>query len=266
MPSHHIDDIVYVPHTGQLARLQFSTPQPQDLDRESAPPPYNDYDGYYFPPKPHTAGLMTFDEEARCGFWDEGDALSNDRKPPRPRTSKRANHCLYTSFSFLIAVLYCFSVGTAAIFGFDLILTQLGLGFGLVQWLVLGQDTSCNVSTNLIVAKCPQIKRLTILSSQMHFCLATPNRQAPGPQTWRYITPDDIASCTTEVFTLSASATEQWKLRFSDALFLGEHIRPDIDARVDVDEMTRVESLGDDLAGEGTDRALDVYLGTYTTS
>jgi hypothetical protein len=50
------------------------------------------------------------------------------------------------------------------------------------------------------------------------------------------------------------SATEQWKLRFGD----------EIDRQVDVTERMRVEVVGDDLAGEGTDRALDVYPGRYT--
>jgi hypothetical protein len=98
----------------------------------------------------------------------------------------------------------------------------------------------------------------------MHFCLATTNRQVPGPQTWRYINPNDIAGCRTEVFTLSASVTEQWKLRFGDESIFGEDIRYGGDGRVDEDEKMRVEVLGDDLAGEGTDRALDVYPDRYT--
>jgi hypothetical protein len=58
----------------------------------------------------------------------------------------------------------------------------------------------------------------------MHFCLASQNRQAPGPQTWRYTRSNNIAQCTTDVATLSVAATEQWKLRFDDEILFGEDL------------------------------------------
>jgi hypothetical protein len=99
------------------------------------------------------AERMAADEESRCGFWGEGDALLEEQKAPRSNT-KRANLSFYKSFSFLLTVLYCISVGNSALFGFDLILTQFGLGFGLARWLVIGPDTSYNVSPNPDVATC----------------------------------------------------------------------------------------------------------------
>jgi hypothetical protein len=58
----------------------------------------------------------------------------------------------------------------------------------------------------------------------MYFCLASQNRQAPGPQVWRYIRGETIAQCTTDVATLSAAATEQWKLRFDDEILFEDDL------------------------------------------
>jgi hypothetical protein len=97
----------------------------------------------------------------------------------------------------------------------------------------------------------------------MHFCLASANRQAPGPQTWRYMSPNDIAGCTNEILTLSASSTEQWKLRFGDKNIFGQDKgHSNFDERMHTSK-SRMENPGDDPAGEGTDRALDVYSRKY---
>jgi hypothetical protein len=154
MLQHSIDDALHLSHTVQPGRNQFSTPPPQEPDRRSALPPYDNCDAYYFSLNPSMAERMAADEESRCGFWGEDDALLEEQKTPRPNTTKRANLSFYKSFSFLLTVLYCISVGNSALCGFDLILTQFGLGFGLARWLVVGPDTSYNVSPNPDVATC----------------------------------------------------------------------------------------------------------------
>jgi hypothetical protein len=102
----------------------------------------------------------------------------------------------------------------------------------------------------------------------MSFCLASPNRQAPGPQVWRYIRPDNYADCTTEVVTLSAASSEQWKLQLSDEILFGDDLPTKTghergnergDRFISVEEKVRMEEYGegfggDDLAEEATAR------------
>lgn len=92
----------------------------------------------------------------------------------------------------------------------------------------------------------------------MHFCLATQNRQAPGPQTWRYLERDGIAHCTTEVLTLLASSTEVWKVLSDDNVSIGDDspLRTGYetgDKVMSVADKVRLEEMGDDLA-EGEER------------
>ena len=87
----------------------------------------------------------------------------------------------------------------------------------------------------------------------MKFCLQTPNREAPGPQTWRYSTLDD---CATDTIALIVDPREAWKLQPDDRLLLGNsiaqqdsHVQPR--KPVTVEEKIRAYKLGDDLAEEG---------------
>jgi hypothetical protein len=89
----------------------------------------------------------------------------------------------------------------------------------------------------------------------MRFCLATPNRQAPGPQYWRYFTPQYEGDCKTEVLTLIAGAEEEWKLRSDDEILFGDSIESEEGHNerrkfLSVEEKIRIEELGDDLAEE----------------
>jgi hypothetical protein len=98
----------------------------------------------------------------------------------------------------------------------------------------------------------------------MYFCLASPNRQAPGPQTWRYIRPDNVASCTTEVVTLSAASTEQWKLHLDDESLLGDDMPVKTGFEqgnrfLTVDDKVRMSDLGDDLAEESGSALWNLY-------
>jgi len=100
---------------------------------------------------------------------------------------------------------------------------------------------------------------LTCAISQMNFCLATPNRQAPGPQTWRYVEGGGIADCTTETLTLMASSTEMWKAFPDDEVMIGDDLPTKsgfevADRFMSVADKVRMEELGDDLAEEGARR------------
>jgi len=86
----------------------------------------------------------------------------------------------------------------------------------------------------------------------MHFCLATPNRQAPGPQTWRYVEGDAVAGCKTDILTLLASSTEVWKVLSDDIVSVGDVVP--FRSGFEVDDKARLEELGDDLAEEGKKR------------
>ena len=55
----------------------------------------------------------------------------------------------------------------------------------------------------------------------MRFCLDTPNRQAPGPQMWRYMTRDGH-KCDTEIVSLFAKDSELWKMKVGDEILVGE--------------------------------------------
>lgn len=96
----------------------------------------------------------------------------------------------------------------------------------------------------------------------MRFCLSTPNRSAPGSQTWHYIAPNAPTPCTTEILTLLADAADQGKLHTSDKLRIEDdteirvargHAQANEDAQeaVTVEERIRALELGDNIAEEG---------------
>lgn len=90
----------------------------------------------------------------------------------------------------------------------------------------------------------------------MYFCLAPSPHNTPHPQTWRYITPSASKSCSTQLVTLFASATETWKLHASDQLSTSTVARLDdrgesvIDV-ITVEQRIRALELGDNVAEEG---------------
>jgi hypothetical protein len=92
----------------------------------------------------------------------------------------------------------------------------------------------------------------------MQFCLATPNRQAPGPQTWRYVEGEGVSDCMTEVLTLLASSDQVWKILSNDNVVFDDDF-PLVsgyevaDRAMSVADKFRME-LGDDLAEEGVRR------------
>jgi hypothetical protein len=91
---------------------------------------------------------------------------------------------------------------------------------------------------------------------QMTFCLQTPNREAPGPQIWRYMVPGTTQDCTTDTVAFIVNPKEVWKVQPDDRLLLGNNIprhEPHVHARkpVTVEEKIRAYKLGDDLAEEG---------------
>jgi hypothetical protein len=90
----------------------------------------------------------------------------------------------------------------------------------------------------------------------MKFCLQAPNREAPGPQMWRYMVPDSSAECTTDTVTFIVNPKEAWKIQPDAGLLLGNgmphqeaHVQPR--KLMTVEGMIRAHKLGDDLAEEG---------------
>jgi hypothetical protein len=57
---------------------------------------------------------------------------------------------------------------------------------------------------------------------QMQFCLVTPNREAPGPQTWRLLSTESRNDCTTEIVTLLAGPTAQWNMHVGDRVSIAD--------------------------------------------
>jgi hypothetical protein len=90
----------------------------------------------------------------------------------------------------------------------------------------------------------------------MTFCLQTPNREAPGPQMWRYMVPGISANCTTDTLAFIVNPKEAWKVRSDDMLLLWNdlpHQKAHVEPRqhMTVEDMIRAHKLGDDLAQEG---------------
>ncbi|KAJ4308703.1 hypothetical protein N0V94_009238 [Neodidymelliopsis sp. IMI 364377] len=94
------------------------------------------------------------------------------------------------------------------------------------------------------------------MAQELHFCLTSPNREAPGPQTWHLMSSISHNDCKTEMVTLFASPSEGWKLYSDDEIFIGhdEHVREGtvhISKFLSSDDMLRRERLGDNIAEEG---------------
>lgn len=90
----------------------------------------------------------------------------------------------------------------------------------------------------------------------MRFCLASPNRQAPGPQTWRYVEGDEVGECTTQILTLLAASRELWKVLPDDDVFVGDDIPQKsgyekTGKSMSVEDKVRLEERDDDFAEEG---------------
>jgi hypothetical protein len=98
----------------------------------------------------------------------------------------------------------------------------------------------------------------------MHFCLATLDPRVPETQTWRFISPDDIAGCKTEVATLIATSTEHWELRFNDENIFGD-AAPLVSGyeagygSASVQAQVKISDMGDDLATEGEATSWHLY-------
>lgn len=93
----------------------------------------------------------------------------------------------------------------------------------------------------------------------MKFCLVKSNRDAPGPQRWRYMSPASYENCATETITMRASSSEQWKLRPDDEMLIGNNriftVKQDKSGNEGkVLHDLALEELGDDLAEEGKPR------------
>jgi hypothetical protein len=90
----------------------------------------------------------------------------------------------------------------------------------------------------------------------MHFCLASPDREAPSVQTWRLMSIRSHEDCTTEMLTLIASPSEGWKLHPDDEMISGHEEQADVGTLTAEKLMGgsivfKQDELGDNLAEEG---------------
>ncbi|KAF1915882.1 hypothetical protein BDU57DRAFT_556238 [Ampelomyces quisqualis] len=197
---------------------------------DPAPPPYE------VPNPALSPRSCTKDEERSCGLWSEKESSSSGGYTGlRLTTVARDHHGFYAFCCFWCAVLVCILGAFGVFFTLDIVFSTFGMGTGIAGWMMQREGYD------------------------MHFCLASPNRAAPGPQTWRYIRPDDIPNCGTEVVTLAAKATEHWKLHLDDENMFGDDVlRRTVSERDDAEELSAEEKIdtvdmGDDVATEGED-------------
>ncbi|KAH7081241.1 hypothetical protein BKA63DRAFT_486993 [Paraphoma chrysanthemicola] len=231
---------VPLPHAALLAFFQRPAPS-LGKDNEAAPPPYD-------PPKSHadissqhiSEGIDDGDdEESTYGFW--GEHTNCTLKPMRTSTSHfnpltpRRYKGAWAFCCFWCAISVCILAAFGAFFVADLVFTQFGMGTGMARWMIHGQG------------------RRAEQSYDMHFCLASPNRQAPGPKGWRHIAADLVTECDTEVLTLEAASNEMWKILLDDLVEFEDDVPivSGYDGASSVDEKTLLAELGDDLLGEG---------------
>jgi hypothetical protein len=257
MSPAHTDTDIALPHASLLA--YFRNPAVTSEARDNGTFPEPKVKGFGARHFLHTrnSSVGSEDEESKCGFWSERSSLEDDVKISSDSTttwSKKsvakgalAFCCFWCAFSIVI-------LGASGLYFFvDLALSHDGLVTGMSQWAVY-RHPSYEVSQthNILICRAPADAQ----SLQMKFCLQTPNRVAPGPQTWRYMASATIDDCTTGTIALIVSPEESWKLQPDDRLLLGDsiaqqgsHIQPR--KPTTVEEKIRAYKLGDDLAEEG---------------
>lgn len=250
MASHHGDNDVALSHAGLLAYFHPNTPILHPEDEERVPPSYGDCN----------ASQVTL-------VLDHGDRKNSDEESIYGLSTVKRDHCgFYDLCCFWCAVSVCILCALGMFFALDVAFSQFGMGTGLAMGMVRGSTSQANASYEVSSNPVTYLKIVSLIQflSQMNFCLASPNRQAPGPQTWRYIRPDNIASCTTEVVTLSAASTEQWKLRLDDESLFGDDLPVNTGFEqggkfMHVDEKVRMSDLRGDVAEESETTLWDLY-------
>ncbi|XPS68905.1 hypothetical protein M3J09_001185 [Ascochyta lentis] len=187
---------------------------------------------------PSDAKHKVFDEEAQSDFWDVGN-ITDTEYDDLPQPAHRRYQGMFQSFhDFWSFVCVVALVSCAIYLSLDLTLSQYGMGMGLTD-RIMGKHLPP-----------PPMAR------ELHFCLASPNREAPGPQTWHLMSSRPHDDCTTEVATLLATPSEVWKLRSDGDIVFGDEqqLRPDsirVGKFLGVEDLLNQRALGDNIAEEG---------------
>ncbi|CAO2654042.1 Nn.00g107750.m01.CDS01 [Neocucurbitaria sp. VM-36] len=263
MSAPYTDDDVALPHASLLSYFRRPTAAPEANTSESSPPPYSNchdshLDLFNDPNDPQVR--VVEDEESQHTPFHDNDQKGSYRwnvadQNKHSHRNAYAFCCFWCSLStFILAVLAIFFV-------VDLGFSQFGYGTGMarsmIHWNARPSNTQYEVSKSVSDVGNPTWRHMLIINvfPQMHFCLATPNREAPGPQSWRYMSATTYTDCVTEIVTLLASPSELSKLHPGDEVSIGSgnYARGDDEVyrRLMSVEGRIHEGLGDDLAEEG---------------
>ncbi|KAF2625778.1 hypothetical protein BU25DRAFT_460122 [Macroventuria anomochaeta] len=227
MSSPYCDNDVTLPHAGLLS--YFRQPhETHDCDKSaqsarSTSPSLNDIK------------YRVFDEEAQCDFWDLDSTTDTDCEILSQPARHRYNGIFHTLYDFWSFVCVVTLAACAVLLGLDLALGQFGMGLAL---------TDCIMGRHLPPPP---------MAHELHFCLASSNREAPGPQTWRLMSMRPHDDCTTEVITLLVSPSEGWKLHSDDEIVFCDERRGSIQVSKFLGNGNVLPrgNLGDNVAGEG---------------
>ncbi|KAF1848747.1 uncharacterized protein K460DRAFT_277935 [Cucurbitaria berberidis CBS 394.84] len=206
---------VALPHASLLTYFRRPTAAAEPNTSEASPPPYSNCNDTHSKLFAITQTREVEDEESQCGFPDEGtpyhddDDNNNAFKSIALRDTRNSKQNVYAFCCFWCASSVCVLIAFGIFFALDLGFSQIGYGTGMAQWMIHGPA------------------RRSSTQHEMRFCLATPNREAPGPQTWRYIAPMTYDDCATEITTLLASPSEFWKLLPGDEILMVDGSHPD---------------------------------------
>ncbi|PSN72476.1 hypothetical protein BS50DRAFT_658403 [Corynespora cassiicola Philippines] len=172
------------------------------------------------------------DEELALGFWGEHaqDAAQHTVALRARQVRASCRRVFYDFAAFVITVVFLVFI----VVGIDLSMRWFARSVG-----VHGQSGGALGAEGM--------------GQQIHFCLATPNRVAPGPRTWRIMSSEE---CNTEILTLTAGLGDSWKLTSADTIEIGDMIHRNEVGRQDGKFLGPIQGQipvfqGDDLAREG---------------
>ncbi|KAF1943852.1 hypothetical protein EJ02DRAFT_117719 [Clathrospora elynae] len=205
MSAPHTNTDVALPHASLLEYFRNPAAASEPIDSGALLPLYSECIKPHQLLHPPTENAKTEDEQFKCGAWGEHLPKPDDPAKSTPTFTSRyiakgadAFSCIWCATSVIILTVFGVS------FLLDLGLTQYGLGTGMAQWVMYQHHLPPNRAYS------------------MHFCLETPNREAPGPQMWRRILPGTIGDCTTETAVFFIKSNEAWKVHPDDGVVLGD--------------------------------------------
>ncbi|KAF1357631.1 hypothetical protein EJ07DRAFT_157625 [Lizonia empirigonia] len=223
MTSPYSDSDVALPRAGFLSYFW----QPHAIDSCDKVAPKTLFGSPYLSDMKHSI----FDEEAQSDFGSFESTTVDDCEDllhPARHRFQRFFDILYDLWSFICIVTLVSCT----------VLVVLNLAFGQYG-SIMGQNLPP-----------------TSLAHELRFCLASPNREAPGPQIWRLMSSGPHNDCTTEIVTLLVSPSEGWKFHSDDEIVFGDDQRPQsADTRIskflEDDDLLGQSDLGDNVAEEG---------------